>query len=81
MANMLIFLALDLAEPRGAIFALVDPEHVLSALFAVILTSLGAVAIVYRAEHRPPLIDLDSRLMIVVYCLAMAAHYGRTGGG
>jgi cation:H+ antiporter len=79
--NMVIFLALDLAEPRGAIFALVDPAHVVSALFAVILTSLGVAAIVYRAERRLPLIDVDSRLMVVVYCLAIAVIYGRAAGG
>jgi cation:H+ antiporter len=79
--NMAIFLALDLAEPRGAIFALVDPAHVVSALFAVILTSLGLAAIVYRAERRLPLIDVDSRLMILVYGLAIAVMYGRNAGG
>jgi cation:H+ antiporter len=79
--NMMIFLALDLAEPRGAIFALIEPEHVVSALFAVILTSLGAAAIVYRAERRLPLIDLDSWLMVVLYLLAISVLYGRATGG
>jgi cation:H+ antiporter len=79
--NMLLFVALDLAEPGAAIFARVAPAHVLSALFAVILTSLGLAAIVYRAERRLPLIDLDSRLMIAAYALAMLALYRSTAGG
>jgi hypothetical protein len=48
--------------------------------FAV-LGSLGAVAIVHRAERRVLLIALDRRPMIGVRFPAMAALHGRTTGG
>ena len=69
--NMLIFLALDLAEPSRSIFAVVDPAHVLSGLFGVVLMSLGLAAIVYRAERRFAMIEPGSLLMILVYLLGM----------
>jgi cation:H+ antiporter len=79
--NMLIFVALDLAEPRQAIFTLVEPAHALTGLFAVVLMSLGVAAIVYRAERRFAMLEPDSLLIIAVYLLALAVLYTRTAAG
>jgi len=78
--NMAIFLPLDAAQPGAAIFAALDPGHAISALFAVVLMSLGLAAIVYRAEQRFALIEPDSVVMVVVYGLGIWLLYGRVGG-
>jgi cation:H+ antiporter len=78
--NMAIFPVLDLAEPRGSIFAVVSLDHVVSGLCAVVLTSLGLAAIVYRAERRFAMLEPSSLLMLLVYALALAALYGRAVG-
>jgi cation:H+ antiporter len=78
--NMAIFPVLDLAEPRGSIFAVVSADHVVSGLCAVVLTSLGLAAIVYRAERRFAMLEPSSLLMLFVYALALAALYGRAAG-
>ena len=79
--NMAIFLPLDLAQPGPAIFASLDPGHAISALFAVVLMSLGLAAIVYRAERRFVMIEPDCLLMVVVYGLGIWLLYGRVAGG
>ncbi len=74
--NMAIFFALDLAQP-GNLFAALDPNHALSGLFAVVLTSLGLAAIFYRAERRFAMIEPDSLLILIAYVLAIALLYSQ----
>jgi len=69
--NMALFLPLDLARPGSSIFAGLDPGHASSALFAVVLMSLGLAAIIYRAERRYVMIEPDSLLMLCVYGMAL----------
>jgi cation:H+ antiporter len=72
--NMAIFFVLDLAEP-GSFFAVLDPSHALSGLFAVVMMCLGMAAIVYRAEKRFAMIEPGSILMIAAYLLAIGVLY------
>jgi cation:H+ antiporter len=76
--NMVIFLALDLASPGGAIFARIDPAHLVTALFAIVLTSLGLASIVYRAERRFGMLEPDSLLVVLAYLLALGVLYAQT---
>jgi cation:H+ antiporter len=68
--NMAIFFALDLAQP-GSLFAVGDPAHALTAVFAMVLTALGLAAIVYRAEKRSVLVEPDSLLLLLAYLAAI----------
>jgi cation:H+ antiporter len=72
--NMAIFVALDAAQP-GSLFAAIEPSHALSALFAVILMSVGVAAIVYRAERRFAMLEPDSLLMVLAYALGICLLY------
>jgi cation:H+ antiporter len=72
--NMVLFFALDLAHP-GPLFAALDPDHVLSGLFAVVLMSIGLAAIVFRAERRFGRLEPDSALMLATYCAALWVIY------
>lgn len=78
--NMAVFLALDLAQP-GDLFAALDPGHAVSALFAVVLMSLGLAAIVYRAKRRFAMLEPGSVLMLVGYVLALWLLWGHAAGG
>jgi len=77
--NMAIFFAIDLAQP-GSIFASLDPSHGLSGLFAVVLTSLGVAAIVYRAERRFAMLEPGSILMLLGYGFALWFLYRNQAG-
>lgn len=73
--NMLVFFPLDVAYTQGPLFAALSPDHVISALFAVILMALGLAAIVYRAERKFLMLEPSSLLMILVYGLAIWLLY------
>lgn len=78
--NMAIFFPLDLVQP-GSLFAVLDPTHALSGLFAVVLMSLGLAAIVYRAKRRFAMLEPSSILMLVAYGLGMWILYQHSAGG
>jgi cation:H+ antiporter len=75
--NMALFFVLDVAHAGGGLFAAVDPSHVLSAFLAVVLTSLGLAAVVYRAEKRFAVVEPDSLLMVLAYLLGLWLLYLR----
>jgi cation:H+ antiporter len=75
--NMAVFFVLDVVHAGGGVFAAVDPSHALSACLAVILTSLGLAAIVYRAERRFAMIEPDSVLMVLAYLAGLWLLYAR----
>lgn len=68
--NMLVFLAMDVADP-GSVFANASPQNAIAGLLAVILMSLGVAAIVYRAERRFSLREPNSLVMVVVYLASL----------
>lgn len=78
--NMAIFLPMDLAAPGGAIFGGLDPNHVLSALIAVILMAVGLAAIVLRSEGRWSLLEPGSVLMLIIYITGMWTLYTQAAG-
>lgn len=81
--NMVIFFLMDVASPTP-IFAVLDPTHAVTALFALVLMALGAAAIVYRAERRYWMIEPDSLLMVAIYLVAawlVFAHASTSGNG
>jgi cation:H+ antiporter len=75
--NMAVFLPLDLAQPGVSIFAGLDPGHATSALFGVVLMSLGLAATLYRAERRFAMIEPSSLLMLFVYGAAFWVAWAR----
>lgn len=78
--NMAIFFILDLTQP-GSLFATLDPSHAMTGLFAVVLMSLGLMAIVYRARRRLAVLEPNSLLMVIVYGAAIWALYSHAAGG
>jgi cation:H+ antiporter len=78
--NMAIFFALDVAHGGGPIFAAVSQAHVITGVFAMVLTSIGLAAVVYRAERRFAMIEPDSFAIVLVYIFGLwMLHQGRAG--
>lgn len=77
--NMAIFFILDLVQP-GSLFAGLDASHAVTGLFAVVLMSLGLMAIVYRAKRRSAVLEPNSLLMLVVYLAAVWMLYVHASG-
>lgn len=78
--NMAILFALDLAQPGGPIFLAASPEHAISGLFGILLTSLGLAAIVYRAERRVAMVEPDGLAIVVGYCIGIWVLYAARAG-
>ncbi len=78
--NMAVFFAMDLAHPGGPIFGVLEPIHAVTGLFAVVLTTLGLAAIVFRSKRRFPLFEPGSVLMLLVYFTAIGLLYAYTSG-
>ena len=78
--NMVVFFAMDVAHPGGPVFGALDPIHALTGVFAVVLTTLGLAAIVYRGKRRFALFEPGSVLMLLVYLAALWLVYARTSG-
>lgn len=76
--NLTILLALDVAWPGPTIYTVLDPNHVLSAMLGVILTSLGLAAVLYRAERRFAMIEPDSWVMVLAYLAGVWLLYEKT---
>lgn len=73
--NMVVFLPMELVHSGGALFSVLDPGHALTALFSVILMSIGLAAVIYRAERRQALVEPGSILMMICYLLGLWALY------
>lgn len=78
--NMVILLALDVTQPGGSVLPLLDPGHLVAAMAAILLMSLGLAAIVYRAERRFSLVEPSSAGMLIVYLAALWLLYARAAG-
>ena len=77
---MTVFFAMDLAHPGGPVFGALEPVHAVTGLFAVVLTTLGLAAIVFRSKRRFPLFEPGSVLMLLVYFTAIGLLYAYTSG-
>lgn len=79
--NMLIFPALDVVQGPGSFFRTVGPEHAITAMFVIMLMSLGLAGIVYRAERRFSALEPTSLLMVLVYGVAVVVLYFSSAAG
>jgi cation:H+ antiporter len=76
--NIAILFALDVVWPGPTIYTALDPNHALSAMLGVILTSLGLAAVLYRAERRFAMIEPDSWIMVLAYLAGVWLLYEKT---
>lgn len=69
--NMAAFFFVDIAYRSGPLFNGVSHAHAMTALWSTLLMSIGLMGIIYRVEERYRLIEPDSFLIILGYCLGL----------
>jgi cation:H+ antiporter len=69
--NMAAFFFVDLAFGRGSVFTAASQANAMAALWSILLMSLALMGIIYRAEKRYLLIEPDSLLIVLGYCLGL----------
>jgi cation:H+ antiporter len=69
--NMAAFFFVDAAYRSGPLFNAVSDAHAMTALWSILLMSIVVMGIIYRVEKRHMLIEPDSFLIILGYCLGL----------
>ncbi len=69
--NMAAFFFVDIAYRSGPLFNAISDAHAMAALWSILLMSIAVMGIIYRVEQRYLLIEPDSFLIILGYCLGM----------
>jgi cation:H+ antiporter len=77
--NMVLFVALDVANGGNPVLAMGDPNHAISALIAIVLMATGMAAIVFRAGRRFGFMEPSSAVMALTYVAAVLLLYARRG--
>jgi cation:H+ antiporter len=72
--NMVILLPVDLAHP-GILLADVSSTHAITAVAAIVVTAVGALGLLYRAEKRIWIIEPDALLVILLVLGALGLLY------
>jgi cation:H+ antiporter len=73
--NMALLLPLDIAYRDGPLLAQSDPSVLVAAGAAVLLMSIGTMAIVLKAERGRLPVDRAAVLMLVAYAIGLWATY------
>jgi cation:H+ antiporter len=69
--NMAAFFFVDIAYRSGPLFNAISDAHAMAALWSILLMSIAVMGIIYRVEQRYLLIEPDSFLIILGYCLGL----------
>jgi cation:H+ antiporter len=79
--NMVILVALDIADGPGSLLAQVEPGVVVGGLFAVLLMGQVLMEVLNRAERRLWYLEPNAVLLVATYALGLwlAAQAGREG--
>jgi cation:H+ antiporter len=70
--NMCVLFAMDVAYTRGPVLAAAAETHIISAVAALLMLSLGLMAILARAQRRIDAVRVESLLIIAVYAGVLA---------
>jgi cation:H+ antiporter len=69
--NMAAFFFVDIAYRSGPLFNALSDAHAMTALWSILLMCIALMGIIYRVEKRYLLIEPDSFLIILGYCLGL----------
>lgn len=72
--NMVILAPIDAASP-DPLLTIAEPTHVLTALWAILVTAVAIIGQLYHVERRRKLLEPDALLMIVLILLALVSTY------
>jgi cation:H+ antiporter len=64
----------DILYTKGPIFLYTNPNHIIPVLGTIVITAIGIIGIIYKAEKKWKL-AIDTSLILVVYVLIMGLLY------
>lgn len=64
----------DILYTKGPIFLYTNPNHIIPVLGTIVITAIGIIGIIYKAEKKWKL-AIDTSLILVVYVLTMSLLY------
>ena len=73
--NILILAIDDIFFIKGPILSFADPNHIISALSAITMTTIAIIGLTYRAERKPLLLAWDSIGIVLVYVINLMLLY------
>ena len=73
--NILILAIDDVFFIKGPILSFVNPTHIISALSAIVMTTIAIIGLTYRAEKKRLFLAWDSIGMILVYVVNLMLLY------
>ncbi len=73
--NILILAIDDIFFIKGPLLSFVNPNHIISALSAVAMTTIAIIGLTYRAEKKPLLLAWDSIGIVMVYIINLMVLY------
>lgn len=73
--NIFILAVDDLFFVKGPILSFVNPNHVISALSAIAMTSVAVIGLTYRAERKPLFLAWDSFSILLIYLMNLMLLY------
>lgn len=75
--NIFILFIDDIFFTQGPLLSAIDQNHIISALSAIIMTSISIIGLTYRADKKTLLWGWDSVAMIFVFIINMGLLYCR----
>jgi cation:H+ antiporter len=75
--NIAILSLDDVLYTKGPIFLYTSPNHIIPVLGTIVITAIGIIGIVFKAEKKWKL-AIDTSLILVVYILMMGLLYYKT---
>lgn len=73
--NILILAIDDIFFIKGPILSFVNPNHIISALSAIAMTTIAIIGLTYRASKKPLFLSWDSIGIIIIYILNIMILY------
>jgi len=60
---------------KGPLLSIANPNHIISALSAIAMTTIAIVGLTYRAEKKPLLLAWDSIGILLIYLINLMLLY------
>jgi cation:H+ antiporter len=73
--NILILAIDDIFFIKGPLLSFVNPNHIISALSAVAMTTIAIIGLTYRTEKKPLFLAWDSIGIVIVYFVNLMLLY------
>jgi cation:H+ antiporter len=73
--NVFILALDDIFFIKGPLLSFANPNHIVSALSAIVMTAIAIIGLTYRAEKKPMFLAWDSMGIVVIYVVNLMVLY------